>query len=79
MWGSPPIVTVHKSVRKQKFQIETLSKMIDSSVKNLEEVEFDTQNRLQRQKIQAWPNMAKWGLPSIATVRKSIHNKKVPS
>ena len=43
----------------EKFPIELLLEMMDSSVKNLGEFEYDKQNRLQRQKTQVSPNNVK--------------------
>ena len=54
----------------KKFPIETLLKMIDSSVKSPEEFEYDYQ------KTQVWPENSKWGSPPFATVHKSVHKKK---
>ena len=51
--------------------------MMDSNVRNLGEVDYDKQNRLKLQKTQVWLKISKRGLPPFATVRKSIHNKKV--
>ena len=48
-----PTVTVYGNpVVTKKFPTKTLLKMIDSSVKNLGEVEYDNQNSLQHRKIQ---------------------------
>ena len=69
---------INRSVTK-KFPIETVLERTDSSIKNLGEVEYDKQNWLQRRKTQAWPKNLKCGSPPIATVHKSIHNKKVPN
>jgi len=55
------------------FPIEIILEMIDSSTKNLGEVEYDKQNRLELQKTQAWSK--KWGLPLLATLHKSVNNK----
>ena len=51
--------------------------MMDSSVKNRGEFEYDKQNRLQRQKNHSSAEKLKGGSPTIATVHKSPHNKKV--
>ena len=66
----------NQSITK-KFPIKTLLKTIDSSVVNSGEVEYDKQNRLQRQKTQVLLNNAKWGLPLLATLHKSVNNEKV--
>jgi len=51
--------------------------MMDSSVTNLGEVEYDNQNCLRHQKTPVQPKNLEWALPLIATVHKSAHNKKV--
>ena len=51
---------INRSVTK-KFPIETLSEMIDSSVRSLWEVEYDQQNLLQRQKTQVRPLIVNHG------------------
>jgi len=53
--------------------------MIDSSIKNPGEDEYDKQNWLKRQKNQVLQKNSKWGLRPLATVHKSVHNKKVPN
>ena len=42
--------------------------MIDSSIKNPGEDEYDKQNRLKRQKNQVLQKNSKWGLGPLATV-----------
>ena len=64
-------------VATKKFPTETLLKMIDSSVKNVDELEYDNQNSLQHQKLKFGRNNLNWELPPITTVNKSVHNKKV--
>ena len=64
---------------KKKLPTKRILKTIDSSVRNLGEVEYDKQNWLQHQKPQVWTNNSKWGLPPIATVHKSVHNKIFPN
>ena len=49
---------VNRSITK-KFPIETLLEMMDYSVKNLGEVEYDKQSRLQHKKNQVPPNNSK--------------------
>ena len=49
---------INRSVTKM-FPIKTLSEMIDSSVRNLGEAEYNKQNWLQRRKTQAWPKNLK--------------------
>ena len=39
-WGSPHIVTSHKSVRNQKFLIETIPEMTDSTSPRFFMLEF---------------------------------------
>ena len=51
--------------------------MIDSSVKNLEKVEYDNQHSLQHQKFQLRLQNSKCGLPPVATEHNSANNKKV--
>ena len=65
----------------KKFPTKTFLEMMDCSVSNPEEVEYDKQNYLQHQKTQVSPNNSKWGLSPIATVQKSrsVYNKKVPN
>ena len=55
--------------------------MIDSSVRNTGEVEYNKQNRLQHQETQAWRKKSNWGLPLVATVRFQLNRsitKKFP-
>ena len=60
------------------FPIETLLEMMDSSTKNLGEFEYDNKNCHRHQKTQVWLKNSKRGLPPLATVRKSVHNKNFP-
>ena len=60
----------------EKFPIELLLEMMDSSVKNLGEFEYDKQNRLQRQKTQVSPNNVKWDLPPLPLYRNRFITKK---
>jgi len=46
-------------VATKKFPIKTLLKMIDSSAKNLGEVEYDNQNCLRCQKTSIWAKKSK--------------------
>jgi len=68
---------INRSITK-KFLIETILEMIDSSIKNPGESEYDIQNWLKRQKNQFLQKNSKWGLRPLATVHKSVHNKKFP-
>ena len=52
MYTYPTVTVYGKPVATKKFPTKTLLKMIDSSVKTLEEVEYDNRNSLQHQKIQ---------------------------
>ena len=54
------LMTLHinRSITKY-FPIETLLKMIDSSVKSPGEFEYDYQNCLRHQKTQVWPENSK--------------------
>jgi hypothetical protein len=75
-----PTVTVYGNpVPTKKFPTKSLLKMIDSSTKNLGEVEYGKQNSLQLQKTPARPKNSKWGLPPFATVQKLVHKKKFPN
>ena len=66
-------------VAQNKFPTEKLSEMIDSGIENSGKVEYDKQISLQRQKIIVQPEISKWGLPRIVTVRKLVRKKKVPN
>ena len=71
---------INQSLTK-KFPIETLLKIMDSSVKSLGEVEYDKQNRLKLQKIQVWPKNLKRGLAPIILLSPNINRytkKKFP-
>ena len=55
--------------------------MIDSSVKNLEEVDYNIQNRLQHHKIQVWLKNLKGGLSLSLPLHKNRNQsitKKFP-
>ena len=52
MYTYPTVTVYGNHIATKTFPTKTLSKMIDSSVKNLGEVEYDNQNSLQHQKIQ---------------------------
>ena len=80
-----PTVTMYGNpVATKKFLIKTLSKMINSSVKNPAKVEYDKQNCLQYQKTLAWPKSFILFVFSIvqltiALTPKFVFNKKVPN
>ena len=72
------LLYISRSITK-KFLIETLLKMMDSSVESLGEVEYDVKIWLRYQEIQILPKNSKWGLRPHATVHELVHNKKFPN
>ena len=59
MYTYPTVTVYGNPVATKKFPTKTLLKMIDSSVKNVGEAEYDIQNSLQHQKIQVRPKNCK--------------------
>jgi len=69
-----PMAFAHLKIRSDDYLLlsitkilltKTLLEMIDSSVKHLGEVEYDTKNCLQHQKTPVKPKNSKWGQPPI--------------
>ena len=68
---------INRSVAK-KFPTRRFLRTVDSSVRNPGEVEYDKQNRLQRQKSQAWPkNWCEGHLQLSLFINRSV-TKKFP-
>jgi hypothetical protein len=61
------------------FPIKRISERTDSSIKTLEEAEFDKRNELHHQKNSISAKNSERGLPPVATVHKTVHNKKFPN
>jgi hypothetical protein len=66
----------NRSITK-KFPIKLVFQMMDSSIKNIGEFQYDKWNCLWHQKTLTWPKNLKWGLLSIAIGHKSADYKKI--